>query len=384
MAQGYVVRRSANSVTIVYPATGPDGRSRQRWESLQGVSMRVARTILNDRLSAAGKGQYIAPTKLTVAQQFASYLETVKLRRAPQTYQRYESIVRVHLIPKLGHVRVQDLRASHVEAYFAGLQLGQNTAAVHAAVLRGALAAAVRSDLVWRNVVPLANNLPRARAAQLGIIWDEQQAARFMALAKTKGPRIAAMYAVFLTVGCRRAEMAALRWRSDVNLEEATLTINRQLLKGGSSAVYSLPKRGKVRTADLDPDTVALLRVHKQAQAEAMMRSRDRWHDGDLVFCQDTPNGRDTLGLPLNVNSLAASEFNPLQREAGVPRVKLHDLRHVAATLQLRAGVDLHVVSARLGHASVAFTLDTYAHVLPSQGKAAASLVGGLVHGRQG
>jgi integrase len=129
---------------------------------------------------------------------------------------------------------------------------------------------------------------------------------------------------------------------------------------------------------------VELLRAHKRHQAEIKLANRPIYHDHGLVFAKEWGQLRrrpDSLRQPLQINNLGQHEFDKLIATAQVRRIKFHGLRHTCATLLLRAGEPVHVVSERLGHKTAQMTLDVYAHVLPDMQRNAAATIGGLLHG---
>jgi integrase len=130
--------------------------------------------------------------------------------------------------------------------------------------------------------------------------------------------------------------------------------------------------------------TIALLRTHRQQQRELRMANRTTYHDRGLVFAKEWSDCRkhgDTLGQPLQMNNLGQREYADLIKAADVKRIKFHGLRHTCATLLLQAGEPVHVVSERLGHATVSMTMEVYAHVLPDMQQDAARRLGALLHG---
>ena len=147
--------------------------------------------------------------------------------------------------------------------------------------------------------------------------------------------------------------------------------------------MFGPTKTGTIRTVELSAETVDLLKVHKQHQAAIKMRNRQHYHDLGLLFAKewgDLHNRADSLGLPLQVNTIGERQFGPLTKKAGVRRM-FHGLRHTVATLMLSAGVPAHVVQRRLGHAKIEMTLGIYAHALPSMQQHAAAKLATLLHG---
>lgn len=159
--------------------------------------------------------------------------------------------------------------------------------------------------------------------------------------------------------GMRRGEVLGLRWE-DVDFKALTTTVNRQRSRGERGIVVTPPKtdRGR-RTIDIDGETVSVLKEWKRKQLEERVALNGEWHETGLIFTKKNGSAFDP--------DVASQRFDRLVARAELPRVRFHDLRHTHATLLLLAGVPPHVVSMRLGHRSVAFTLQQYAHVLPLQ-----------------
>jgi integrase len=306
--------------------------------------------------------------------------------KSQTTVNRYTRIIAQYITPTLGGTRLQAVKPLDLENYYAGLKhLSSSTVQIHHAILHSALKAAERNGLVTRNVAALVSNKPRKGAKQdvLDHVWSADEAATFLKTAKTAGPQAAAFYATALDTGARRGELAGLQW-SDVDLRVGTMTIRRTLVKIGPKPVFGPTKTGTIRTVDLAAETVELLKTHKQAQAALKMKNRRHYHDLGLVFAKehgDTIGRPDSLGLPLQVNTIGQRQFAKLIKAAGVKRIKFHGLRHTCATLMLAAGVPAHVVQRRLGHAKVEMTLNVYSHVLPSMQQDAASRLAKLLHG---
>jgi integrase len=256
---------------------------------------------------------------------------------------------------------------------------------IHHAILHSALKAAVRNGLVTRNVAALVSNKPRNGSGQdiLDHVWTADEAATFLKTAKAAGPQPAAFYTLALDAGARRGELAAVRW-ADLDLQGDKLTIRRTLLKAGREPVFRETKTKTSRTIDLAAETVELLKAHKKHQAEIKLRNRQHYTDLGLVFAKergDLHNRADSLGLPLQVNTIGDREFARLIKAAGVRRIKFHGLRHTVATLMLSAGVPAHVVQRQLGHSKIEMTLGIYAHVLPPMQQDAAAKLAALIHG---
>ncbi len=169
-----------------------------------------------------------------------------------------------------------------------------------------------------------------------------------------------------------------------MDLDAGKMRIVQQLLTAGHTPTFGPTKTGRPRTVSLGAQTVELLRAHKQHQAEVKMANRTAYNDTGLVFAKDWPDvhrAGDMLGSPLQMSTLGQREYAKLIKAANVPRIKFHGLRHTCATLLLKAGQPVHVVSERLGHSKVSMTMEVYAHVLPDMQTEAAATLGALLHG---
>jgi integrase len=312
------------------------------------------------------------------------------------TIRGYAAHIRLYLRPCLGHILLADLTGQHVQAMFTGIARQHEaegrpvTAATLArvrATLRAALNAAIRAGLATVNAASRAElpspRRPRpvvwtaARVAEwerTGIrppvaVWTATQTAGF--LNAIRSHRLYAAYHLIALRGLRRGEAAGLRW-SDVDLDGATAIITCQLQQYDGRLVLCPPKTARSeRAIALDRTTVAVLRAHKAAQDAERAALGKKYHDSGYLFtCLN--------GDPMAPDRLSRT-FRRLCDETGLPPVRLHDLRHGAATLALAAGADLKVVQDMLGHSSIVLTADTYTSVLPEVARKAAEDVASLI-----
>jgi integrase len=368
------------------PKTG-QMRRKQKFVSFKGTK-KQAQGKLTNMLKALQDGQYVDASKLTLGEWLSEWLRSVSGRCRPATVARYTGIIDGHLLKApIAAMRLQQIRASHVEAYYASVKASSSTVALHHTILMQCFKKAVRDRLVPLNVVADVESKPRrARdkgdAARLHC-WTADEARRFLDAAKGDGPQNAAFYSVALDSGARKGELCGLRWQ-DVDLEAGTIRLVQQLLEPGAAPVFGPLKAGRPRTITLATETVRLLAAHKRTQAEVKMANRQQYHDHGLVFAKeyrDLQRAGGMLGHPLQVNNLGQRDYARLIRSAGVRRIKFHGLRHTCATLLLQAGEPVHVVSERLGHSKVTMTLEVYSHVLPNMQQRAAATIGAVLHG---
>jgi integrase len=171
-----------------------------------------------------------------------------------------------------------------------------------------------------------------------------------------------ALYVLAITTSMREGELLGPRW-DDVDVERSVLRLRRSLVReGGKTTLGDLktPKsRGSVRLTRAATDA---LRIHLKRQLEEMEQMGSLYQPGGLVFAAES-------GTLINPSNLRNRSFKPLLKRAGLPDICFHDLRHTCATLLLSQGIHPKLVQELLGHATIAMTLDTYSHFLPSMGE---------------
>jgi integrase len=303
--------------------------------------------------------------KQTVEEYLARWLsssvqDTVRQR----TYERYESIVRVHLAPAIGKVKLKALTPDHVRGlYRSKLDEGlapRSVLHIHR-TLSKALKQAVMDGLIPRNAAAPVKP-PRPRREEIRPLNREQVWALFEA---ARDDRLEALYVVAVTAGLRRGELQGLKWE-DLDLEAGTLQVRRTLSEPRGGYIFEAPKSGKGRNIRLTQRATTALTKHRKRQLEERMRLGILWQAHDLVF----PSG---AGTPLSGGNLNRA-FKALLKRAGLSSmIRFHDLRHTCATLLLRQGVNPKFVQELLGHGDVSLTLNVYSHILPDMGDIAAS-----------
>jgi integrase len=312
---------------------------------------------------------------------------------APLTQRGYAEHVTCYLEPMLGHIPLHALRRVHVQEMLgqlarrgrSGQPLSPNSLARIRATLRAAMNAAVRDGHLEHN--PATHlDLPRARRARPVIwtdhqinlwkatgarpkvaVWTATQTAAFLASARDH--RLYAAFHLIALRGLRRAEAAGLRW-CDIDLDNRILQITHTTQRVNGTLMHCPPKTdNSYRMVTLDHTTVKELRHHRERQtAEAALR---RTEPSGFVFT-------NRRGQPLNPDHLYR-EFIKATTAANLPPIRLHDLRHGAASLALQAGADLKVIQDKLGHSSIVLTADTYVSVEPELARREAESTARLV-----
>ena len=328
------------------------------------------RKAVSERLKVAMRDQQqglpVVADRQTVANYLARWLESsAKPSVKVKTFEGYESICRVRVLPRIGRLPLSKVTALDLQALYADLQragLSARSANHTHRVLHLAFGQAVRWNLIVRNPCDGATP-PKARRSEMKVLSSEQVSAF---LDGTRGHPAHALYVLAVTTGMRQGELLGLRWE-DVNLDGGRLAVRQALQRqNGAGLVFIEPKTARSRrTIMLSRRAVVALRQHRARQREQRMLARTEWHDLGLVFA-------NAVGEPMDP-SWQRARFYAALSDAGLPGVRFHDLRHSAATMLLTQGVHPKVVSEMLGHATITLTLDTYSHLVPAMHEQAAA-----------
>ena len=319
---------------------------------------RDAEAKLRELLTSAERGAYVAPSKLSVGDFLVRWLVSyAATATSARTQQDYRSIVNRYLIPALGSMPLTSIRPEHVQQLYAALKdrgLSAMTILHTHRLFKQALSHAVKWDLAARNVCDLVDP-PRPQRTEMTAL-DTEGVSRLRAAA-IDTPFVD-VFLVALYSGLRRSEVLALRW-PEVDIERGTLRVVAGLHRINGKGLALLPTKTarSRRQVSITQDVADVLRQIRGYQMVQRMELGELWQNSGFVFT-------DQLGNPLDPNRVSKA-FAKLRTQAALKGLRFHDLRHTHASLMLSAGVHPKVVSERLGHASIAITMDTYSHVLP-------------------
>jgi integrase len=348
-----------------------NGKRKRKW--LQGFdTKKAAQAFLNEKLNEIQKGTFVQTSDMTVADYLRYWLNNyAKPNTAPRTYEGYEMIVDKHLIPALGHLKLEKLQPLHIQKYYTDALvhgrkdgkggLSHRTVLHHHRVLHEALGQAVKWQLVVRNVAD-AVEPPRPERHEMQTLTSEQ--VRIL-LEEAKKTQYYALIYTAIHTGMRRGELLGLRWQ-DINFDTNTISVRQTLQRVvGKGLIFREPKTQKSRRPiSIPPSLCELLKKLKIQQAKDKLLLGEAYQDLGLVFTQ-----RD--GTPFEPSEVGRV-YRSILKKANLPPVRFHDLRHTHATLLLEEGIHPKVVSERLGHSTIGITLDTYSHVLPTMQEEAA------------
>lgn len=342
--QGYVVAKGRQFYAVVYDGIDPiTGRERRHWHAAgadraiaqQLASQLAAQAAIRDRDPGLSLARYL----------LEQWLPAKRVNLRPSTWDGYRRKIELHVVPRIGHIPLRRLRVEHVESMYSELlsdgradRAGgldpKSVLEVHV-IVRKALADATRKGLVVRNVADVAESPKRRRPKRVVRAWTAPQLQAFLGAARQQ--RLFAAFWLAATTGMRRSELLGLRWE-DLDPGGARVSVHRALV----SVAYELHEsNGKTSSArrclDLDPTTLDVL---TRWRARLELELNRIVHLDDYLF--PAPDGGPTHP------DLFSQKFNRLVAALDVPRLRLHDLRHTHATLLLKAGVPIKVVSERL------------------------------------
>lgn len=389
----------------VAAGTDPSTGKRKQVTRSGFKTKREAQAAATDLVSQMNAGTWTDDHGMMVGAWLETWLERkVANGLRPATAKLYRQHINDYLVPNLGNIRLRDLRPGHVsdllnrlqaEAGTGGKLLSANTVVRVHACLRSALTTAVRMRLVSFNAARDVE-LPKVQRARVHP-WEPWELGAF--LDGIQGERLAPLFEVTAATGLRRGEALGLRWE-DVDVVRGVLVIRQQLTeRSGTTEVcpscdevhvglrFAAPKTeaGEYRRVELDQNSAGVLLGWQVTQGLERQRWGQEYADHGLVFCQEN-------GAPLRPERVDRL-FHRLTDKVKVPkdrertdgplvplrRVRLHDLRHGQASMMLAAGVDMNIVSKRLGHSRSSFTADVYSHLLEGVGRDAAERAAALI-----
>ena len=347
------------------------GKTKPQW--VGGFDSEKSAKLARDKARVSlSSSTYVSPSKATVGEYLSTWINDIHASQLKATtLERYKQVINKHLIPELGTIKLQDLRASHVQALYTNLltrptatgePLSPRTVELIGTVLKIAIKYAVNVDEVMAVNPASRVPLPKGKGS-IPAPWSIQELNTFLDVARTH--RLFFFFRLSAFTGARRGELLALKWSdfdgSAITISKNRLSVNKQVVvqnstKGGTNGQRRVP---------LDRETSELFNAHRKRQLLERLALGEYWHDTGYVFTQEN-------GLPIYPHT-PSDLFKKLLKKAGLRPTRLHDQRHLHATELLRLGEPLHVVASRLGHRDAMVTATIYAHVSDQQAETASS-----------
>ena len=371
--RGSIRKRGKRSWRIVFDLDrGPDGQRRQTTKTVRGTK-KDAENELATMLAQIQHGGFAEPNRAKVGEFLERWLEVGTPGISEKTRERYGEICRNHVIPALGSRELQKLRPAEIQSFYhhaetSGRRDGRGGLSKRSVlhihrVFRLALQQAVKWHLL--SVNPCVAVTPPSPEPREIVSINENQTATL--LARLEGSTLYAPVLVLVTTGLRRGELLGLRWR-DVDLDRATLAVTQSLEQTRDKLRFKTPKTKRSRRViTLPAITVETMRRHRADQARLKLQLGLGRDDGALVFSTVDGSPRSPRAF--------SKEFKRAATRIGMPDLTLHGLRHTHASHLLASGIHPKIAQERLGHSSIAITMDLYSHVTESMQRGAADVM---------
>jgi integrase len=370
---GHIRRRGARSWELKFDlGTDPlTGKRLTRYHSFKG-SKKEAEIELTRLKAGADRGEYIDPSKTTLAEFLDRWEAWVATQVSTKTLERYKELAAHHVRPHLGSARIQRLKAINFAELYGRLQrpkpkgagLAPRTVGHVHRLLHRIFGHAVKWGVVAINPVAAAEP-PRVERTEIEILSPGQITTVLRAL---RGRSLYGVAVIALATGMRRGEIVALRW-GDIDLDQGKLRVERSLEQSNAGLAFKEPKtKAGRRVVSIPPSIIAELRNHwREQQEQRLALGIGKAGDDDLVF----PRWDGSPWPPDRLSSTWAKTVSVLN----LPRVTFHALRHTHASQLIAAGLDVVTVSHRIGHSSPTVTLGVYAHLFGNTDERAAAAV---------
>lgn len=333
--------------------------------TVYGHTKAEAAEKLRELQSSVDAGRLPDAKSMTLETWLERWLKLIETSVEPGTHEPYRICVRKHIAPRIGGIRIQRIRPVDVESFFAQLLRDGASASLVRKVgttLSIAMNHAVRSQLIPNNPTQGVRR-PKVKRAKIAVLDSAQVAALVRAC---DGARLGALWLLLLDSGMRPGEALALHW-PDLDFAAKRVSVTKNMANTGEPKAPKT-ERGR-RMIELTPGTIDALHAHRKAM---LTEGRDVRRGPIFV------NARGGVIVP---NDVTRGHLHPFLVAAGIPSFGAYALRHTCATMLLGANVNPKIVSERLGHSTIAMTLDIYSHVLPGMQSAATDVLGRLLGG---
>ena len=364
--RGNITQRGKNSWRIqIYTGKSPDGHYQRHLETVKGRKNDAQRRLI-ELLASLDKGVYTTPGKLTIADLINQWMQGyVKTKCSIRTLDAIQSIAKHHLIPELGHIQLKKLQPSVIQTYYSQAceKLATRSVHYHHRILKQALKYAVRQGYLGHNPCDLVDP-PSPKGKPMRTLTQSE--VTDLLIAANGNSHYPIIY-MAVSTGLRQAELLALRWR-DIDIVSRLISVNRVLYKRRGICQFNEPKTSHSRRRVSMTSKLAEFLAGYRLERERLYHQIGKTINlDDLVFANHE-------GKPIDPGVLSHN-FGKVAKKAGLQGVRFHDLRHTFASLMLLSGAKPKVISEALGHASVAFTMDVYSHIIEGMQSEAMALL---------
>jgi integrase len=348
------------------------GKRRQISRTIKG-SKRDAQKVLNEMSVEVDRGRFTG-TSTTFGQLSEKWLNLAKGDLSPTTLRRYENLLKNHILPALGNLPVRNIQSIDLDQLYYGLTKRVGLASATVRQIHAIIRRTFRQAVLWGWIAtnPAVNATPPRLTKPDLSPPDVAQVAELLHAASELDPELGNFLHLAATTGARRGELCALRW-NNIDTSLRTLTIEHSIIEVLGGILEKDTKTHASRRISTDEGTLAVLEAQYKIATERASSIGLDLHDDAYVFSHE-PDGK----IAWNPGAVT-KRFTILRRNLGFEKIRLHDLRHFAATRLMAAGVPVRTVSGRLGHANPSTTLSVYSHFVEASDQEAANVMGRLV-----
>lgn len=350
--RGHIAKKGDRYYIVV--DLGRDHRNKRKQKWLSGYNTKKdAEKELPRILNELNEGTYVEPSKQKYREFIDSWHKNRESKVSKNTHATYKYMIDKHIKPHLGNFRLDKINSLAIDNFYTVLEKegksGATIKKIHS-IVRASLQYAKSYRLIKHNPASVVS--PPAVKHKDIVVWDEQEMIKFLDYVKHEWDYI--IYHLALYTGMRKGEILGLKW-SDIDFMNNKIRVMRSYSKTGFSDGKTKSSR---RVIDIDDATIDHLIKRKKKISENKLKVGGDYNDLDLIICRPS-------GDPVDVRNVNR-RFDKFVGRSGVSKIRFHDMRHTHATLMLKMGVPVKVVSERLGHGTIELTLNTYTHLLPS------------------
>lgn len=380
----HIYKKGKNSWRVVVELPSIKGERKRVTKTVKGKQKDAELVLAEMQYELKKKNfQYTKPEKIKLADQLEKFLKEIKNHIRQKTYEGYESIVKKHLIPALGHFYITEVTPHVIREYynyaleegsirFNKKGLSPKSIKQHHVILKQAFDLAVEDKALDYNPI-LSVKPPKIRLKDITILTAEELVKLITYLRETDSSIFIPVYIASVT-GARLSEVLGLKW-DDVDFKNEYISINKTLHANNNGEIYfdEVKSKNSYRSIQITEEDITVLKQHRKKQLEQKMLLGSAYNDLNMVCAKADGN----LMNPYSVSS----RFRRVARVLEI-KASFHALRHTHATLLFKSGAHQKYVSTRLGHHSTAFTQDVYGHVTPSDDKKLASMFGEILRAK--
>jgi integrase len=349
---------------------GRDANGRRQREYHRCADLPAALALKKSLAARTDAGLNVALSRQTLGEWFAEYSERWRRHVAPRTRNDDAYRFKKYVSARLRGTKLSALTPAMIQDWINDLEalgLGPRTIQLAHTAVRKCINKAVVLGKLTRNPASGLAGVEVPTLDHVERVWlDAAQAGQFLAAAK--GDRLYAFFVCALMLGLRPGELRGLKW---ADLDGDTVRVRRT---ERAKAMTKTKTKQSARPIPMPPVVVQVLKAHRATQAAERLKVGRHYEDQGLIFASE-------LGGPLDNQNITNRHFKPILRRAKLADMRLYDLRHSCASILLQGGEHAKIVQERLGHKSIAQTLDTYSHVSPSMQASASAKLEAMVMG---